>query len=195
MNDDLKTLMGELEAFGRSNDAVTEERSLRMLNITRDTGEFLRVLVLATRAKNILEIGTSNGYSTLWLASAVSAAGGQVTTVEMSPSKFAMARSNFARSGLIRHINQVNTDGARFLREAPDAAYDIVFLDSQRSEYVNWKADVKRVMRVGGLLVVDNAESHKEQMADFRHALQQDPDFAVSLVQVGKGELLACRQQ
>jgi predicted O-methyltransferase YrrM len=80
--DSLETLKAELERFGQANDAATNERPRRMLNITRDTGEFLVVLVRATAARRVLEIGTSNGYSTLWLADAARGIGGSVTTVE-----------------------------------------------------------------------------------------------------------------
>jgi predicted O-methyltransferase YrrM len=80
MADSLEILKAELERFGQANDAATNERPGRMLNITRDTGEFLVVLVRATAAR--LEIGTSNGYSTLWLADAARGIGGSVTTVE-----------------------------------------------------------------------------------------------------------------
>lgn len=68
MSKSLQALLSELEQFGQENDAAITDRPRRMLNITRDTGEFLRVLVQATRARRVLEIGTSNGYSTLWLA-------------------------------------------------------------------------------------------------------------------------------
>jgi predicted O-methyltransferase YrrM len=71
-----------------------------MLNITRDTGEFLSALVRATLARRVLEIGTSNGYSTLWLAEAAKAIGGTVTTVEFSEYKAGLAAANFSRSGL-----------------------------------------------------------------------------------------------
>ena len=80
----LEGLLAELEEFGKTNDGSTTERPRRMLNITRDTGEFLAVLVRATLAQRVLEIGTSNGYSTLWLADAARAIGGSVTTVELS---------------------------------------------------------------------------------------------------------------
>jgi len=69
----LENLLVELEAFGQANDGATTDRPRRMLNITRDTGELLAVLVRATLARRVLEIGTSNGYSTLWLASAARA--------------------------------------------------------------------------------------------------------------------------
>lgn len=71
-----------------------------MLNITRDTGAFLAVLVRATLARQVLEIGTSNGYSRLWLASAARAIGGSVVMIELSEYKIRLAAANFARSGL-----------------------------------------------------------------------------------------------
>jgi predicted O-methyltransferase YrrM len=80
MDDTLEALKAELERFGEANDAATTERARRMLNITRDTGEFLALLVRATGAWRVLEIGTSNGYSTLWLADAAKKIGGSVTT-------------------------------------------------------------------------------------------------------------------
>src|ERR671922_2249228 len=100
MADSLQVLLSELERFGEANDNATAERPRRMLNITRDTGEFLAVLVQATAARRVLEIGTSNGYSTLWLASAARAIGGKVTTIEVAEYKVGLARANFARSGL-----------------------------------------------------------------------------------------------
>src|SRR5215470_6570356 len=111
----LDNVMVELEQFGKANDASTTERRRRMLNITRDTGEFLVVLVKATLARRVLEIGTSNGYSTLWLASAARAIGGSVTTVELSDSKVELARENFRRSGLASAITLVQDDAGRLL--------------------------------------------------------------------------------
>ncbi len=106
----LEELKTELERYGATNDRATAERSRRMLNITRDTGEFLAVLVRATAAKRILEVGTSNGYSTLWLAEAARATGGSVTTLEALDFKIALARENFARSGLASVITPVAGD-------------------------------------------------------------------------------------
>jgi predicted O-methyltransferase YrrM len=193
MDERLNTLLAELETFGHANDTGATDRSRRMLNITRDTGQLLQVLVLSTQAKAILELGTSNGYSTIWLADAVSAIGGKVTTVELEQSKVDMARENFQRAGLAQHIEQVHADGGSFLRGAATEAYDLVFLDSKRSEYPGWQADLKRVLRKGGLLVVDNAVSHGDQMIAFTQAIETDPEFVTSLVPVGKGEFLAHR--
>ena len=193
MTEPLAALLAELEQFGQRNDAMTSDRQWRMLNITRDTGEFLAILVKATDARRILEIGTSNGYSTLWLASAARATGGSVTTVEWSDLKLGMASANFARSGLAACISLVHDDAGQVLKRSPDAAFDLIFLDSERPEYPGWWPELKRVLRYGGLLVVDNATSHAEQMAPFIALVEADPQFTTSLVPVGNGEFLAVK--
>jgi predicted O-methyltransferase YrrM len=193
MTESLQVLLSELERFGEANDNATTERPRRMLNITRDTGEFLSVLVQATAARRVLEIGTSNGYSTLWLANAARAMGGSVTTVELSDYKVGLARQNFSRSGLAASITLVQDDAGRVLERAVDASFDLVFLDSERPEYPGWWPHLKRVLRPGGLLVVDNATSHPEQMAPFVALVKADADFTTSLVPVGNGEFLAVK--
>src|SRR5215510_6100707 len=144
MTESLQALLSELERFGEANDNATAERPRRMLNI-----------------------GTSNGYSTLWLASAARAIGGAVTTVELSDYKVSLARQNFSRSGLAAFITLVQDDAGRVLERAVDASFDLVFLDSERPEYPGWWPHLKRVLRPGGLLVVDNATSHAAEMAPF----------------------------
>jgi predicted O-methyltransferase YrrM len=195
MSRSFEILLTELEHFGKENDRATIERSRRMLNITRDTGEFLAVLVRATSARRILELGSSNGYSTLWLASAARAIGGTVTSVELADYKISLARQNLARSGIASHVILLHEDGADVLERSPDGAFDFVFLDAERSEYSSWWPDLKRVLRPGGLLVVDNATSHAEEMASFARLLTADPSFITSLVPVGNGELLAVKSK
>ncbi len=190
----LTLLLNELERFGHENDDVKTERGERMLNITRDTGEFLRFLVRATRARRVLEIGTSNGYSTLWLAEAVGATGGAVDTLEKSPLKLELARANFERSGLSERIRQHAGDAGAFFPRREDGAFDFIFLDSHRPEYLAWWPELRRLLAPGGVLVVDNATSHPHEMADFVAAVKADAAFTTALVPVGKGEFVAYRE-
>ncbi|MET0322288.1 MAG: O-methyltransferase [Duganella sp.] len=192
MEPHLTTLLAELAAFGDRHDSDDANRATRMLNITPDTGDFLAVLVKAMGARRILEVGTSNGYSTLWLADATGSAGA-VTTIERAPEKIALAHANFARAGLEARIDQRAGDAGDILRELDDGAYDLLFLDSLRSAYLAWWPHLKRVLRPGGLLVVDNATSHPQEMADFTAAVRADSGFTTSLVPVGKGEFLAVK--
>lgn len=192
MDAQLTSQLAELAAFGDTHDSDAANRATRMLNITPDTGEFLAVLVKTVNARRILEVGTSNGYSTLWLTDAIGPAG-MVTTIERAPAKVAMARANFARAGLAGRIDQREGDAGDILRELDDGAYDLLFLDSLRTAYVAWWPDLKRVLRPGGLLVVDNATSHAQEMAGFTATVRADSDFTTSLVAVGKGEFLAVK--
>jgi predicted O-methyltransferase YrrM len=193
MNKLLDSLKVELEQFGKANDAVHSEHSQRMLNITHETGEFLSVLVLAMRARRVLEIGTSNGYSTLWLAEAASEVDGTVTSVDFSEFKLKLASANFARAGLSSVITLVHEDANLVLERFEPNAFDLVFLDSERREYPRWWPHILRTLRPGGLLVVDNAISHPKEMAPFIALVKADSKFATSLVPVGNGEFLAVK--
>lgn len=193
MTTSLEHLLAELERFGQTNDAAITERARRMLNITRDTGEFLELLVRAIGARRILEIGTSNGYSTLWLAKAVSTIDGQVTTVEKSAYKIELASKNFERSSLAPYIRLIHSEAGTFMNQLEHEAFDLVFLDSERSEYVGWWPDVRSIVRVGGILVADNATSHAEEMQPFISTVRAEESFITSLVPIGNGEFLALK--
>jgi len=191
----LNELLRELERFGADNDAATSERPRRMLNITRDTGEFLSVLVRASNARRVLEIGTSNGYSTLWLASAAQAIDGHVTTIDAADFKRKLAATNFRRAGLSDLISLIDGDAGDLLAASPEAGFDLIFLDAERSAYPGWWPDIARVLRDGGLLVVDNALSHAGEMAPFLAQVTADPGFTCCTVPVGNGEFLATKRK
>ncbi|MGL6165620.1 MAG: O-methyltransferase, partial [Aeromonas veronii] len=97
---ELEQLKRQLEQLGERNDSMQQARHRKLLNITRDTGELLSVLVQTRGAQAVLEIGTSNGYSTLWLAEAVRRLEGHVTTIELDENKRVLAHDNFQRAGL-----------------------------------------------------------------------------------------------
>lgn len=121
------------------------------------------------------------------------AAGGRVITVETLAHKADMAAGNFARSGLGAFIQLVRGDAGEFLVGQPRDAYDLVFLDADRSRYVGWWPDLYRILSPGGLMVADNAISHASELESFRALVEESPGWITSLVPVGKGEWLALK--
>jgi predicted O-methyltransferase YrrM len=193
MIESLRSLLHELERFGIENDAGAASRQQKMLNITPETGELLALLVLAMKARRILEVGTSNAYSTLWLADAVREIGGSVVTVEVAPAKAEMARHNIERAGLSRWICQDVMDAGEFLRRQAPAAFDLLFLDADRSQYAGWWPWLEKIIAPGGLLVVDNAISHAREMVGFTAQVRATPGWRALMIPVGKGELVALK--
>ena len=184
----LDYLLSELEIQGMENDSKVAERSHKQLNITRDTGEFLYLLVKVSRSENVLEVGTSNGYSTLWLASAIPDTG-KVTTLEIQQHKIDQARVNFDRAGLTSKIEIIEINALEYFKQL-DQQYDFIFLDAERVEYMDFAKEVISSLRPGGLLVCDNAVSHKSELEPFMGFIKESNNFATSLVPVGKGEFV-----
>src|SRR5215831_3124812 len=133
----LIALLDDLARFGSENDARETERPRRMLNITPDTGRLLWIMIRMGGASRILEVGTSNAFSTIWLADAARETGGRVTTLEMNPAKVSMARENLARAGLNGLVDIVEGPAADSLRALP-GPFDFVFLDADRGNYLTY---------------------------------------------------------
>src|SRR4051794_30891293 len=179
-----------LYAASREYDAAQPDRLARWRNVEPETAELLGVLIRAKRARCVLEIGTSNGYSTIWLADAAAATGGTVLPVEIEPSRPALARENVARAGLEDRVELRTEDAAQTLRGLPDDAFELTFLDAERPRYVGYWRDLIRTLAPGGLLAVDNAISHANELVDFRAVVDGDARVTRALVPIGAGLLL-----
>jgi predicted O-methyltransferase YrrM len=179
-------LLDDLAAFGLDNDARETERARRMLNITPETGRFLAILVRAAGARRLLEIGASNGYSTIWLAWAAQDTGGRVTTIERAPDKIAMARSNLARAGLADRVTVCEGDAHDVLR-AQTGLFDFVFLDADRPSYLAYLPRLLSLLKPSGLLVTDNVVSHAHELEEFLARVRSDPSLETVTVPLGHG--------
>lgn len=191
MDQKLEHLLDQIYEFGIEYDSGNHEHNEKMLNITPDTGRFLSILIQSTDAKRVLEIGTSNGYSTLWLAYAVSRIDGHVVTVEIARRKHEMAADNFKKSGLESHIISLLQDIRTFLDTCKDGSYDFIFLDAERTQYSHYWKKIDRVLRRNGLLVVDNAISPKpEELKEFVDLINDTCRYETQIINIGKGELI-----
>lgn len=185
MDDRLAGLLTELHATGATHDAAEPDRLRRYRNLEPDTAELLTVVLRAAGARKVVEVGTSNGYSTLWLADAVRDTGGSVLSIDAAPAGDAAA--NLARAGLSGHVQLHRGDGGAILAELPDGGVDLLFLDAERTEYPSWWPHPLRVLRTGGLLAVDNVLSHPDEVAPFLALLADSGRFTGTTVAVGKG--------
>src|SRR5258708_4968942 len=115
----IRDMLSELERTGAENDAVESDRARKMLNLQPDTAGLLAILARSSAATRVLEIGTSNGYSTIWLAWAVAPIGGKVTSIERNPKKHALARDNITRAGFLDRVELRLGEATAIAREVP----------------------------------------------------------------------------
>lgn len=195
MNQTQLALLQTLAQHGQAHDQRATRHADKLLNITPDTGPFLAILIKALHARAVLEIGTSNGYSTIWLADAAQVTGGHVTTVEANKAKVAQAHENFRQAAVANAITVILDRAERWLPTLVEESFDFIFLDSDRAQYCAWWAELRRLLRPGGLLVVDNATSHPAELADFTALVEATAGVDTSLVPIGNGELLIWKQR
>ena len=192
MNAARRALAAEILAAARRHDERQDDRLARYRNVEPETAELLWLLIRAMRAQRILEIGTSNGYSTIWLADAALASGGTVCSVEIDPRRTALAQENLARAGLAAELR--SEDAATTLAQAAPGTFDLVFLDSERDAYADLWPALRRVLRPdGGLLVIDNVISHAAEVAAVTALIEAEPSVLSMLLDVGAGVRLVTR--
>ncbi|RDJ31112.1 MAG: O-methyltransferase [Crenarchaeota archaeon] len=165
----------------------------RMLAITQDTGEFFNIILKAIKAKNILEIGLSTGYSTLWFCDAIKENSGKIITIEKNQNKILRAKKNFQEAGVedfidIRHGIALNILNG-FLSE--NKQFDFVFLDADKENTMKYFEIALKMTRIGGIIAIDNMmypEKYRSEMSVISQRIQQIPNVQSSTVKIGNGE-------
>lgn len=193
MDTQLRPLLDALYADGLAHDAAQSDRLLRRRNLEPDAAELLALVVRMIGARHVLEIGTSNGYSTIWLAEAVADTGGQVVSVDSLPAD--EARENLGRTGLSAQVELVTGDGGTHLAGLDDGSVDLLFLDAERTQYAGWWPHPARVLRPGGVLAIDNVLAPApDELTDFLALVTGDDRLVGTTVAIGKGLHLAWRR-
>ena len=173
-----------------AHDAEQSDRIARYRNIEPESAQFLSMLVTIQQSKKLLEIGTSTGYSTLWLADAVKTTKGHLTTLEIDAERSRQAKSNIQAFGLQDQVEFWVGDAQTFLNDATEQ-YDLILLDAERDAYIEYWASIKHLLKhPNGVLIVDNVISHAEQVADFIKIIQQDDHYTSQTLAIGAGLLL-----
>ncbi|HEU5432087.1 MAG TPA: class I SAM-dependent methyltransferase [Thermomicrobiales bacterium] len=184
MTNDLTALLDRLYADDAAQRAAGLPSAQRTRNVERETGEWLRLLALATDARSILEIGSSNGVSTLWLAAAARGTGGRVTGTELLPERAAAANANLAAAGL-GDVARVIAGEARTSVAALVGPFDLVFIDAEKDDYIGHFEAVVGKVRPNGLILADNVISH--DLSAYQAALRARPDIETVTIPIGRG--------
>jgi predicted O-methyltransferase YrrM len=154
------------------------------LAVSEEDGRFLRVLVGATNAKNVLEIGAASGYSAIWIGLGLRQTGGKLTTIEFDPARAKEAAANVQRAGLSDIVKVVHGDA---FKEIPKVAgsFDLVFLDAWKPDYKRFFDMVFPRVTPGGLFLAHNVINKKNDMLDFLAAIEKHPMAMTSTVSPG----------
>lgn len=183
--------MRELEAMDASRRQSGSPRQDQLLQISPDTGRFVAFMAAGAPDGEWIEIGTSAGYSALWLSLAARLRSTTLTTYEIDARKVTLARATFEQAGVTDRIRLVHGDILEHLASHDRIAF--CFLDTFNELYQACYDLLIPRMVPGGLLVADNAISHQHILQPWLTHVQQDPRVAALVVPVGKGELV-CRK-
>lgn len=152
--------------------------------IPHETGEFLNNLIREKKFKRVLEIGTSIGYSGIWIAEALSHTGGKLYTLESHNERFEKAKKHFEEAGVTKYITQLKGHAPDI--EIPDM-FDLLFLDATKAEYVSYIKTFLFHMKKGGIIVADNAISHRKELAGYEEYIFNSDQLKSELLEIGKG--------
>ncbi len=163
----------------------------RMWNVPREDGRMLRLLIAASGAKSVLEIGTSNGVSTIWMGLAVAETGGKITTLEINAQRAAMARENFKKAGMDKVITLVEGDALKEITKL-SGPYDFVFIDANKSDYKRYFDLTFPKLTPGGIIVAHNSYSMASSMRDFLDAVENHPQLITQTIRASETGMTIC---
>ncbi len=172
------TMINKFDDITRETMLALEKTQRDFWNISRATAEFLYISIIEKGAKNVLEVGTSNGYSGLWISKALKQTGGHLTTIEYYPKRQNIAIENFTKCGTIDVVTPVIGSACDILRELPeDAKFDFVFVDANKRESIDYFNLIHPHLVKGGIYTCDNVLSHQEKVQPFIDAINAHPDY------------------
>jgi caffeoyl-CoA O-methyltransferase len=186
LDDRVLGVLARLEEQDRAERAAGLPSERRSRQIPPTTGRFLFALAASQAGIEVLEIGGSRGYSSIWLAAGARVLGGRLVSLEHDPEKCAAWRENIGAAGLEEWAELVEGDAFETLRQASDV-FDLVFLDAEKDDYEELFALLRRLVDAGGLVVADNVLSHSDTLAAYSTARQADSALSSVTLPLDRG--------
>jgi len=166
-------------------DDMDKNQSRGMMNVPIEDGRLLRLLTEAVNAKHVVEIGTSNGYSGIWLCLALQATGGKLTTYEIDAQRAALARENFKRAGVDKIVTLIEGDAHKEVTKLKEPI-DVLFIDADKEGYIDYLNKLSPLVRPGGLIVAHNVDM-RGRLQDYVTAVTTKADLETVFYQQGGG--------
>jgi caffeoyl-CoA O-methyltransferase len=186
LDEHVRAVLARLEAEDADERARGLPSSERSRQVTPSTGRFLFALAAPNWGCEVLEIGGSRGYSTVWLGAGVRYLGGRVVSIEHNPTAAEAWRRNIAEAGLEEWAELLEGDAFELLPEIEEG-FDVVFLDAEKEDYERLFQLAREKLEPGGLMVADNVLSHAETLAEYSQARQADPTLESLTVPLDRG--------
>ena len=185
LDDRVRAVLARLEEEDERESVEGVAPAERSLAVGPEAGRLLFALVAPNAGCEVLEVGASRGYSTIWLAAAARILGGRVVTLERDPRKVEAWRRNIAEAGLEEWTELIEGDALETL-EALEEGFDVVFIDAWKDEYERYFEIARTKVEPGAVIVADNVTSHTG-LAGYVEARQSDPSLVSLTVPVGNG--------
>ena len=181
-------IFNQFDEITRSTMLELEETQREFWNIPRSTAIFLYTQILANGSKNAIEIGTSNGYSGLWLSKALMKNGGHLTTIEFYAKRQDVAVENFKKCGTAEIVTPLIGSACEVLKNLPsDVQFDFAFVDANKRESIDYFNLLHPHMKKGAIYACDNVLSHKEKVQPFIDAINNHPDYENVVLELPAG--------
>jgi len=186
LDDRVRAVLARLEAEDADERARNVPREQRARQVAPTTGRFLFSFVAPQTDCEVLELGGSRGYSTIWLAAGVRYLGGRVLSLENDPVKVEAWRANVEEAGLSDWAELVPGDAFETLPEIDDV-FDVVFLDAEKELYERLFEEARDKLEPGAVVIADNVLSHEEVLGAYSRARQADPTLESVTVPLDRG--------
>ena len=186
LDDRVRSVLARLEAEDADERARGVAREQRARQVAPTTGRFLFSFVAPQTDCEVLEIGGSRGYSSIWLAAGVRYLGGRVLSLESDPTKVETWRANVEEAGLTEWAELVEGDAFETL-PAIDDVFDVVFLDAEKEQYEQLFAEARTKLEPGAVVIADNVLSHEDTLGAYSRARQSDPTLESVTLPLDRG--------